>query len=95
VVLLLGGILMALSPQSRLRDWAFLPLTLTALLTLESGMLLVAVMLVLWRMKAPGASGRAVAATVIATVVYVAVRFGLGAQEATSVYTRRVWVLPT
>jgi hypothetical protein len=87
VVLLLGGILMALSPQSRLRDWAFLPLTLTALLTLESGMLLVAVMLVLWRMKAPGASGRAVAATVIATVVYVAVRFGLGAQEATSVYT--------
>jgi hypothetical protein len=87
VVLLLGGILVALSPQSRLRDWAFLPLTLTALLTLESGMLLVAVMLVLWRMKAPGASGRAVAATVIATAVYVAVRFGLGAQEATSVYT--------
>ena len=87
VVLLLGGILMALSPPSRVRDWAFLPLTLIALLTLESGILLVAVMLVLWRMKAPGASGRAIAATVIATVVYVAARFGLGAQEATSVYT--------
>ena len=87
VVLLLGGILMALSPHSRLRDWAFLPLTLIALLTLESGVLLVAVMLVLWKMKAPGAGGRAVTATLIATVVYVAVRFGLGAQEATSVYT--------
>ena len=87
VVLLLAGILMALSSHSRLRDWAFLPLTLIALLTLESGVLLVAVMLVLWKMKAPGASGRAVAATLIATVVYVAVRFGLGAQEATSVYT--------
>jgi len=87
VVLLLGGILMALSPQSRVREWAFLPLTLTALLTLESGALLVAVILVLWKMNAPGASGRAVAATVIGTIVYVAVRFGLGAQEATSVYT--------
>ena len=58
-----------------------------ALLLLESGALIVAVTLVLWRMKAPGASGRAVTATMIASAVYLVVRFGLGAQAATSTYT--------
>jgi hypothetical protein len=87
VLLLLAGIVLALSPRSRINEWAFLPLTLVALLLLESGALIVAVTLVLWRMKAPGASGRAVTATLIASAVYVAVRFGLGAQVATSTYT--------
>jgi len=57
------------------------------LLLLESGILIVAVTLVLWKMRAPGASGRAALATVIAALLYVAVRFGLGAQVAASTYT--------
>jgi hypothetical protein len=87
VLLLLAGIVLALSPRSRINEWAFLPLTLVALLLLESGALIVAVTLVLWRMKAPGASGRAVTATLIASAVYLVVRFGLGAQAAPSTYT--------
>ena len=74
-------------PASRVNEWLFLPLTLFALLLLESGGLIVAVTLVLWRMKAPGATGRAVLSTLLATAVYLAVRFGLGMQEATSTYT--------
>ena len=87
VVLLLAAIALALSPSSGVTDWLFLPLTLFALLLLESGGLIVAVTLVLWRMRAPGATGRAVLATLLATAVYLAVRFGLGVQEATSTYT--------
>ena len=87
VVLLLAGVVLALSPRSRGREWGFFILTLFALLILESGVLVVAVTLVLWTMRAPGASGRAAAATVIAAAVYVAVRFGLGAQAAASTYT--------
>jgi hypothetical protein len=99
VVLLLAGIVLALgppeppggegglSPRSRISEWAFLPLTLVALLLLESGALIVAVTLVLWRMKAPGASGRALTATLIASAAYLVVRLGLGAQAATSTYT--------
>lgn len=87
VLLLLVGIVLALAPASRVNEWLFLPLTLFALLLLESGGLIVAVTLVLWRMKAPGATGRAVLSTLLATAVYLAVRFGLGMQEATSTYT--------
>ena len=87
VVLLLVGVVLALSPQSRVNEWAFLLLTLTALLLLESGILIVAVTLVLWKMRAPGASGRAALATTIAAALYAAVRFGLGAQVAASTYT--------
>ena len=87
VLLLLAGLILALSPASRVNEWLFLPLTLAALLLLESGGLIVAVTLVLWRMRAPGATGRAVTATLAATAVYLALRFGLGAQVATSTYT--------
>ena len=87
VVLLLVAVVLALSPRSRAHEWAFLILTLFALLLLESGILIVAVTLVLWKMRAPGASGRAAAATVLAAVLYVAVRFGFGTQVAASTYT--------
>jgi len=87
VLLLLAGLILALAPASRINEWLFLPLTLVALLLLESGGLIVAVTLVLWRMRAPGATGRAVTATLAAAAVYLAVRFGLGAQVAASTYT--------
>jgi hypothetical protein len=86
VVLLLAAVILALSPRSPARELVFLPLTLVALLLLESGGLIVAVMLVLWRMRAPGASGRAVAGTLIGAAIYLAVRFGLGDQAATSTH---------
>src|SRR5688572_18025903 len=87
VLLLLAGLILALLPASRFSEWLFLPLTFGALLLLESGGLIVAVTLVLWRMRAPGATGRAVTATLAAAAVYLAVRFGLGAQVAASTYT--------
>ena len=87
VLLLLVAVILALSPRSTVREWAFLPLTLVALLLLESGLLIVLVTLVLWRMKAPGASGRAAMATLVASALYLAIRFGLGAQQAVSTYT--------
>jgi len=87
VLLLLASIILALSPPSTVREWAFLPLTFVALLLLESGLLIVLVTLVLWRMKAPGASGRAVMATLVAFAFYLAIRFGLGAQQVMSTYT--------
>jgi hypothetical protein len=87
VLLLLAAIVLALSTSSRVNEWLFLPLTLFALLLLESGGLIVAVTLVLWRMKAPGATGRAVLGTLVAAAVYLAIRFGVGAQVAASTYT--------
>jgi hypothetical protein len=86
-VLLMAMVLLALAPRSRARELAFLPLTLAALLLLESGGLIVAVTLVLWRTGAPGASGRAVACTLIGAAIYTAVRFGLGNQVAAATYT--------
>ena len=87
VVLLLAAVLLAIRPRSRLGEMAFLPLTLGALLLLESGGLIVAVMLVLWKMRAPGASGRALTATLIGAAIYLALRFGLGTQTPASTYT--------
>ncbi len=87
LLLLLIAILLALSQPSRARELLFLPLTLVALLLLESGGLIVAVVLMLWRMRAPGATGRATAATLIGAGIYLAMRFGLGNQAATSAYT--------
>jgi len=85
-VLLIAAILLALSPRSRATEWAFLPLTLAALLVLESGVLVVAVAVVLWTMRAPGTSGRMVTGTLVAAVVYAAVRFTFGTQTVTGVH---------
>ena len=87
VVLLLAGVVLALAPPSRANEWALLALTLIALLLLESGILIVAVTLVLWKMRAPGANARATLATLVGLGIYVAVRFGLGAQSTASTYT--------
>ena len=87
VVLLLAAVLLALSPRSQVGEMVFLPLTLGALLLLESGGLIVAVMLVLWKMQAPGASGRALGGTLIGAAIYLAIRFGFGNQAPASTYT--------
>jgi uncharacterized membrane protein YkgB len=85
LVLLLVGVILALSP-SRAREWLFLPLTLAALLLLESGALIVGVTLVLWKMKAPGVGGRAVAATLAAAAVYLGVRLAFSDQVVGATY---------
>ncbi len=86
-VLLLAAILLALAPRTRARELAFLPLTLVLLLLLESGVLIVPVMLVLWWTRAPGAGRTAVAATLLGATIYLGLRFGLGQEPATSIYT--------
>ena len=86
LVLLLAGVILALSPPSRTTEWLFLPLTLGALLLLESGGLLVAVMLVLWKMNAPGANVRAVMGTVAAAAICLVVRMGLSGQAVSATY---------
>jgi hypothetical protein len=87
LLLVLTAVLLALSPPARWIEWMFLPLTLFALLLLESGALIVVVIVVLWRMRAPNASARAVLGTVGAAAIYLAVRLGLGSQVAASTYT--------
>jgi len=86
-VLLMVAVLLALAPRSRAVELAYLPLTLGALLMLESGALIVAVMLVLWKVGAPGASTRALTATLAGAAIYVVVRVGLSAQAGASTYT--------
>jgi hypothetical protein len=86
-VLLLGAMLLALAPRSWTREIAFFPLIVVALLLLESGILIVAVIVTLWAVGAPGASRRAVVATVLGAAVYLAVRLGAGEQSAVSTYT--------
>jgi hypothetical protein len=86
VVILVAVIGLALSSPARLRGWWVLPLTLIALLMLESGVLIVAVTLVLWMAGAPGAGRRAALGTLIALAIYCGIRLGFGAQEAPAVY---------
>jgi hypothetical protein len=86
LLLILVATALALLPRSALVEWAFFPFTLMALLIQESGILIVPVLLVLWKMGAPGATRRAVAAVLAASAVYLAIRLGLGAQKAVSTY---------
>ena len=86
-VLLMGAILMGFAPRSRARELAFLPLTLVALLLLESGILIVAVTAALWWTRAPGATRRAVVASISGAVLYAVVRIGFATQAPGSTYT--------
>jgi hypothetical protein len=87
LLLSLAAGLLALSAPSHRVQWLLLPLTLFALLLLESGVLVVAVMLVLWKVRAPNATGRAVMSTLGGAAIYAAIRLGLGTQTAASTYT--------
>lgn len=78
LVLLLLAIALALEPRARAYDWVFFPLTLIALFTLESSLLLIPILIVLWRLAAPGVSLRGAAGAVVALAVYLTVRFSLG-----------------
>jgi hypothetical protein len=86
VILLLLAAAIAVNAQTPRLDWLFLPLTACALLLLESGIVLVPLVLVLLLMKAPGVSRRGAVLTVIAAVAYMAVR-RMGGESLPSIYT--------
>jgi hypothetical protein len=82
LVLMLVALALALHPRTRPFDWVFFPLTAAMLFTLESGLLMVPMLAVLWWGDAPGISRRGIACAVVALVAYLAIRLGLGAPVA-------------
>jgi hypothetical protein len=82
LVLMLAALALALHPGTRPFDWVFFPLTAAMLFTLESGLLMVPMLVVLWWREAPGISRRGVACAVVALVAYLTIRLGLGAPVA-------------
>jgi len=78
LLLLLLALVIALEPRARAYDWLLFPLTFVGLFTLESTLLVVPLIAVLWWRKAPGVSWRGVAAMMTAVVLYLLVRFSFG-----------------
>lgn len=86
LVMLLSAVGIAMAPWSRAREWVFLPLTLVAMFVLESGAIIPVVLVVLWRMGAPTATGRGVAGAFAAVAIYIVVRQAFGAHTALTAY---------
>jgi hypothetical protein len=79
LALLLAALALALHPRTRVFDWVFFPLTAAALFTLESGLLVVPLLVVLWWRDAPGIGVRGISSAVAALILYLTLRLGLGA----------------
>ena len=78
LVLLLLATALALDPRTRSREWIYFPLILAALLLLESGLIIVPLIAILWWVDAPGLSHRGVLGATAALGAYAAIRLGLG-----------------
>jgi hypothetical protein len=78
MVTLLIAVGLAIQPRTRPHDWVFGLLMLVATLSLEFGILIVPVLVVLWWFGAPGISRRGVAAMLAAVAAYAAIRFTFG-----------------
>jgi hypothetical protein len=78
LVLLLLATTLALDTRTRARDWIYFPLTLAALLLLESGLLIAPLLAILWWLEAPGVSARGVLSAVGAVALYLGIRLGFG-----------------
>ena len=88
LVLLLLATALALDPRTRPRDWIYLPLTLAALLLLESGLIIAPLLAILWWAGAPGVSLRGVLGAAGGVAVYLVIRLGLGAVgDSLGIYT--------
>ena len=83
--LLLLAAILALEDSARGFDWLYFPMTLVALFFLESGVLMLPLVAALYLMKAPGASGRTLACTVVAILVYAAIRLSMTTEPLPSV----------
>lgn len=88
LILVLFAIALAIDPRTRPVDWVFLPLTLGALLMLESGLLIAPLVIALWWVNAPGVGRRGVAAMLGGVAAYLAIRLTFSAVGAPpAIYT--------
>jgi hypothetical protein len=87
LVFVLASVALAFEPRTRAFDWVFFPLMLAGALVLESTLLIVPLLIVLWWLEAPGVSGRGVAAMAAGVIVYAAIRTTFGTVEGESIYT--------
>jgi hypothetical protein len=88
LVLLLLATALALDPRTRPRDWIYFPLTLAALLVLESGLIITPLLVILWWVEAPGVGLRGVLGAAAGVAVYLVIRLGFGTVgDSLGIYT--------
>jgi hypothetical protein len=88
LLLLLVAMALALDPRTRQRDWIYFPLTLAALLLLESGLVIAPLLAILWSIDAPGVSLRGLLSAATGGVIYLAIRLGFGTMgDSLGIYT--------
>jgi hypothetical protein len=85
LLLLLLAAILALENRPRAVDWLYFPMTVGALFFLESGVLMLPLMVVLYLVKAPGASTRALVCTVAGVVLYAGIRLSLTSEPLPTV----------
>jgi hypothetical protein len=78
LLFVLAAVALAVEPRTRAFDWVFFPLTIVGALVLESTLLIVPLLIVLWWRGAPGVSARGVAAMAAGVIIYAAVRITFG-----------------
>jgi hypothetical protein len=86
LVFVLAAVALAFAPRTRALDWVFFPLMIVGALLLESTLLIVPLLIVLWWLEAPGVSTRGVAAMAAAAIVYAAVRITFGTVQSELIY---------
>jgi hypothetical protein len=88
LVLLLLAAALALDPRTRPRDWIYFPLTVVALLLLESGLIIAPLVAILWWVEAPGVGLRGVLSAAAGVAVYLVIRLGFGTVgDSLGIYT--------
>jgi hypothetical protein len=78
LALLLAAAVVAVDGQPRFKGWAFFLIVLVAMLSLEWGVMIVAVLLALWMVNAPGVDRRAAMGAVAGAAAYVGIRLLFG-----------------
>jgi hypothetical protein len=79
LVMLLSALALALHPRTRPFNWIFFPLTVVGLFALESSLLIIPLLVVLWWLEAPGVGLRGVLASFVALACYLTLRLGFAA----------------
>jgi hypothetical protein len=88
LVLLLLAAALALDPRTRPRDWIYFPLTVAALMLLESGLIIAPLIAILWWVEAPGVGLRGVLSAAAGVALYLVIRLGFGAVgDSLGIYT--------
>ncbi|HET9360843.1 MAG TPA: hypothetical protein VFO58_13925, partial [Vicinamibacterales bacterium] len=87
LLFVLAAVVLAVEPRSRAFDWVFFPLMIVGALVLESALLIVPLLIVLWWLEAPGVSTRGVGAMAAAIAMYVALRLTLSTAQWGPIYT--------